>query len=231
MPGPLVTLLTLFTVMLGGCASNRVSPDLGPRPVAYVALGASDAVGVGTRDPEREGWVYRFYGQLPVGSSLTNLGVSGSRLDQAIQQQLPVALAAQPNLATVWLAVNDFNARVPLERYAANLDYLLAALKPTGAKVLVGNLPDLAQLAIYQGIDPAQVRSQVSAWNAVIAVTTRRHDAVLVDLHSSWRELAEHPEYVSADGFHPSSDGYARLADLFREALEASGGLDMASGG
>jgi acyl-CoA thioesterase-1 len=231
MPQSLVTLLSLLTIALAGCASNRVSLDLGPRPVAYVALGASDAVGVGAGDPEREGWVYRFYSHLPAGSSLTNLGISGSRLDQALQQQLPVALAAQPDLATVWLAVNDFNARVPLERYAANLDYLLAALKPTGAKVLVGNLPDLAQLGIYQGIDPAQVRSQVSAWNAVIAVTAQRHGAVLVDLHSSWRELAEHPEYVSADGFHPSSDGYARLAYLFREALEASGGLDMANGG
>jgi lysophospholipase L1-like esterase len=33
--------------------------------------------------------------------------------------------------------------------------------------------------------------------------------------------LADHPEYLSADGFHPSSDGYARLADVFAEAAGA----------
>ncbi|CAF4063670.1 unnamed protein product, partial [Adineta steineri] len=37
----------------------------------------------------------------------------------------------------------------------------------------------------------------------------------LVDLHSHWKELGDHPEYVSFDGFHPSSDGYQRLAQVF----------------
>jgi acyl-CoA thioesterase-1 len=227
----LLALLPILPLLVGACAPWRAAAEGSPRPITYVALGASDAVGVGARDPEHDGWVPRVYSQLPAGSSLANLGVSGSLLSQAIDQQLPVAVAARPDLVTVWLAVNDLNARVPLERYRTDLDRLLAALEGTGAKVLIGNIPDVAQLPVYRSTDSAFVRAQVDAWNGAIADAARRHRAVLVDLHTTWQELAEHPEYVAADGFHPSDEGYARLAQLFWQALEASGGLERASGG
>ena len=54
-----------------------------------------------------------------------------------------------------------------------------------------------------------------------IADTSARHGATLVDLFSRWQEVADHPEYVSADGFHPSSEGYQALADVFAQATDA----------
>jgi lysophospholipase L1-like esterase len=41
-----------------------------------------------------------------------------------------------------------------------------------------------------------------------------------VDLHSRWQDVAQHPEYLSADGFHPSSEGYQALADVFGQVLD-----------
>src|SRR5881275_1641490 len=128
-----------------------------PRPVTYVAIGASDAVGVGARDPETEGWVPRFGARLGSNVRVINLGVSGSTLGQALDEQVGPALDAQPDVVTVWLAVNDLNARVPLESYSADLETLLGQLDQTHARVLVGNVPDVAQLAPYRGIDPALV--------------------------------------------------------------------------
>jgi acyl-CoA thioesterase-1 len=61
----------------------------------------------------------------------------------------------------------------------------------------------------------------VDRWNSVIADTAARHGATLVDLYSRWQEVAQHPEYLSGDGFHPSSDGYQALADVFGEAFDA----------
>jgi lysophospholipase L1-like esterase len=190
------------------------------RPLTYVAIGASDAVGVGARRPETDGWVPRFGAALGPGVRVVNLGVSGSTLAQALDEQLGPALDAHPDVVTVWLAVNDLNARVPLERYTADLDRLLGALEATHARVLVGNVPDVGRLAAYAGHDPGPIRAEVIRWNQAIAATTARHGARLVDLYARWQELAEHPEYVSTDGFHPSSDGYARLAELFHEALD-----------
>src|SRR5579864_5809258 len=192
------------------------------RPLTYVALGASDAVGVGAANPETDGWVPRLGARLGPNTRVVNLGVSGSTLAQALQEQLGPALDAEPDIVTVWLAVNDFNAQVPLESYAADLDTLLGQLETTHAQVLVGNVPDLGALAAYRGIDPTPLRDEVDNWNAVIADTTERHGATLVDLHSHWQDIAEHPEYLSSDGFHPSSDGYQALADVFAAALQQS---------
>lgn len=195
-----------------------------PRPVTYVAMGASDAVGVGARNPETEGWVPRFGAALGPNVRVVNLGVSGSTLSQALAEQVGPAVDAQPDVVTVWLAVNDLNARVPLDDYASQLDGLLGKLERTHARVLVGNVPDLAPLAAYRGIDPEPLRAEVNAWNAAIAEATARHGATLVDLYAHWQDVAAHPEYISADGFHPSSEGYTALADIFAAALGTGAG-------
>ena len=220
----LALLLASGVLLVGIAAAGARGQSPGPaerRPLTYVAIGASDSVGVGATKPDTEGWVPVLHSQLPAGSRLINLGVSGSLLRQALDQQLPVALDSRPDLVTVWLAVNDLNARVPLERYRDDLDALLRALREgTSAVVLVANIPDVARLPVYQQADRAEVERQVSRWNATIADVVARNGAELVDLHSHWRELAEHPEYVGRDGFHPSSEGYRRLAELFLEVMQ-----------
>ena len=193
------------------------------RPLTYVAIGASDAVGVGAHDPETEGWVPRFGTRLGSNVRVVNLGISGSTLAQALDEQIGPALDAQPDVVTVWLAVNDLNSRVPLERYAADLDALLGQLETSHARVLVGNVPDLGRLAAYRGIDPLPLQAEVARWNQVIADTTARHGDALVDLYARWQQVADHPEYLSADGFHPSSEGYQALADVFGDALRDAG--------
>ena len=89
--------------------------------------------------------------------------------------------------------------------------------------VLVGNVPDLGRLAAYRGIDPLPLQAEVARWNQVIADTTARHGDALVDLYARWQQVADHPEYLSADGFHPSSEGYQALADVFGDALRDAG--------
>jgi lysophospholipase L1-like esterase len=213
--------LALALVTLGCSPAVQVGS---PKSVTYVAIGASDAVGIGAANPETDGWVPRFGARLGPHVRVVNLGVSGSTLSQALEEQLAPALDAQPDVVTVWLAVNDLNTRVPLDQYAADLDTLLGRLQQTHAQVLVGNVPDLAALAAYRGADANQVSAEVDRWNAVIAETTDRHGATLVDLYSHWQEISEHPEYLSSDGFHPSSAGYQALADVFAGSLQAGGG-------
>src|SRR2546426_12315229 len=89
------------------------SPSLAPTAVPvvrYVAIGASDTVGVGAADPTTGSWPARLAAKLPAGATYLNLGVSGSLASGAREQQLPKALEARPTHATVWLAVNGLNA-------------------------------------------------------------------------------------------------------------------------
>src|SRR6185437_12856680 len=104
-----------MAILVGaGCGA----PTQAARPLTYVAIGASDAVGIGAANPETDGWVPRFGASLGSNVRVVNLGVSGSTLSQALQEQMALAIDAEPDVVTVWLAVNDLNARVPLEGYA-----------------------------------------------------------------------------------------------------------------
>jgi acyl-CoA thioesterase-1 len=204
--------------------------------VTYVAIGASDAVGVGAGDPATESWPAVLDTLLPQGSKLIDLGVPSITLARALDVELPVALDALPprptiirnmpggrDVVTVWLAANDLRAGVTLASYAANLDTMLRALHArTDATVLVGNLPDLAAVPAFQGQGSA-LAATVRAWNGAIAAIARRNGATLVDLYAGWRELAAHPEYVGPDGLHPSAAGYRRLAQLFYQGLAGRG--------
>jgi acyl-CoA thioesterase I len=223
MPGRRRLLLAVPWLVLGGLACRPSAASTpSPRPITYVAIGASDTVGVGAANPELESWPAVLHGRLPAGSKLVNLGVSGSLLRQAIDQQLPVAAASEPDLVTVWLAVNDYAARAPLEPYLADLGTLLAELRSkTGATVLVGNIPDLSGIPAAGRFD---LRFQ-DRWNAGIEATVRQHETTLVDLRVIWREVRDHPEYISSDGFHPSTAGYRRLAEVFYAAAAPALGL------
>ncbi|WIG61308.1 MAG: hypothetical protein OJF49_004056 [Ktedonobacterales bacterium] len=234
-------LISLLTLLLAGCAGGAqvVQPRTGaspsatvPPPVVYVALGASDAVGVGADDPNTQGYIPRIIARLPAHSAALNLGVSGILLHDALAQELPQALAAHPTLITVWFVGNDFRHCTPLAQYAADLDTLLTQLQQqTRAKIFVANTPDMSLLPYFQqgaadggpcvrGVSPSGIRALAQQWNTVINPLVAKHGAVLVDLFNS--DLASHPEYVSSqDGFHPSSAGYAVLADLFWAQITA----------
>jgi lysophospholipase L1-like esterase len=188
-------------------------------PLTYVAIGASDAVGMGTRDPAREGWVPLLAQQLPPGTRLVNLGIPGVALHDAVDQALPRAVAAQPGLITVWLVVNDVLAGVPLDRYRADLERLIGGLRSgTKAEIALGNLPDPP--GDMGGVQiPAVVRRTIiGQWNDAIAATARAHDAVLVDLYRRW-PVGEHPEFIGPDGLHPTAAGYRALAEVFVTTL------------
>jgi acyl-CoA thioesterase-1 len=235
--------LTLLLAACGGASAqtSRPTPTATHQPsVIYVALGASDAVGVGADDPNTQGYVPRLIARLPTDADALNLGILGETLHGALSQELPTALARRPTLVTVWLAANDFRSCAALNDdlttgatgYATDLNTLLDTLQATArAQVFVANLPDMSLLpamrpgsqllaACFQGKSQAQIHALTQQWNVVIAAAVAKHGDALVDLYSA--ELASHPEYISpVDGFHPTSAGYARLADLFWAQIQA----------
>lgn len=195
------------------------------QPLTYVALGASDAVGVGSNQPGSQGYVPLVAAHLPKGSRLINLGVSGIRLHQALTEELPLALSVAPNLVSIWLVANDFVGGVSYGAYIGDLNTLLLQLNAkTHARVVMANLPDLTRLPAFADradTQKAQMLQAIQQWNAGIAQAAAHYGVILVDLFSQGSRLTAHPEYVSADGFHPSAAGYVQIATLFWQAIES----------
>jgi lysophospholipase L1-like esterase len=193
--------------------------------LTYVAIGASDAYGVGTSDPDRTSWPTELSNAFGPDVHLINLGIPGATVAQALQDELPIAQESQPDVITVWLAVNDLVDHVPLATYSQQLQSLLSALRQhTHARIFVGNVPDLTLLPFFSNDDLVALATQVREWNSAIAATCVAAGAHLVDLFSQWNELADHPEYISDDGLHPSNIGALRLAEIFAQAIQSAGG-------
>lgn len=236
-----VALACLLVACTGG--SRQAEPGRGEdRPtqrVVYVAIGASDSVGIGADRPAEQAWpeVLR-RAHLPPDTAFTNLAAPGATVSGALAYQLPRALPLAPTLVTVWLNANDILAGVPPGTYEAQLRQLVAALRRGGAtKVLVANTPPLERLPAYlacrrQGprppcraalvVPPEVVRAVVAAYNAAIERVVSSEGAVLVDLHreSQAREAeGRWAQLISSDGFHPSTEGHRQVAEAFARAF------------
>ncbi|HEV2238921.1 MAG TPA: SGNH/GDSL hydrolase family protein, partial [Ktedonobacterales bacterium] len=231
-PAPLLALIAV-ACLLAGCAAPfggrpaggaTATPRPSPPGLTYVALGASDAYGIGTDDPDRLNWPSVLAGELGGPVHLVNLGIPGATVADALRAELPVALDAHPAVVTIWLAVNDLANGNDLATYTQQLTALVAALRQgTTARIFVGNLPDLTLLPYFSADDPAALGAEVRTWNAAIAGVCRGEGAHLVDLNVGWQDLADHPEYISSDGLHPSTAGAAIIAATFASAIRAAG--------
>lgn len=190
----------------------------------YVALGASDVVGEGADHPDTEAWPVVLHQKLPSGTLLHRLGVPGSTAEEAVREQLPAAEAAQPDLVTVWLAVNDYRNEVPLEAYRKHLDEVVRRMADTGAHVFVGNLPDLRGIPeLSEGKNPHRLATLTSEWNATIAEVVLSNGAHLVDLQEASEGMDEAMDLlISADRFHPSTLGHIALAEIFLHHIEST---------
>ncbi|MBI3522306.1 MAG: hypothetical protein HY071_04305 [Chloroflexi bacterium] len=194
-------------------------------PYRLVAIGASDAVGVGSSDPARRSWPALLLTRLPAGSVLVNLGVDGSRTEQARGEQLPGALAAEPSLVTIWLAVNDLADGTDPLSYQRSLAGIVEPLATrTRAAIFIGNVPDIRAVPAFAERDQTSLLALVIAYNDAIVELASRHAgrATVVDLFTGSAPLMT-TAGVSADGFHPSDRGYELIAERFARTMRVAG--------
>lgn len=200
-------------------------------------MGASETVGIGADDPGRQAWPTVLHGTSLADWDYLNVGVSGSTVAQAISEQLPAALAAEPRLVTVWLNVNDLTHQVPPNVYEQLLGSLVHQLRRGGrTKVLVANTPAVEQLPAYRAClpsapvsgpacdlpgvpSPRLVRRVVGEYNAAIDRVAKGEGATVVDLNAaSGRHSLT--TMTGADGFHPSTQGHRAVAHAFAAAVD-----------
>jgi acyl-CoA thioesterase-1 len=196
-------------------------------PVVYVALGDSTGVGVGAR--KGGGYVARLFERIErerQGSRVTNLCVSGAETRDVIRSQLPRVAGLRPTLVTVGIGINDLTHGVEVEQFRRSYEELAAGLRAaTGAPVVLTNVPDISTAPRVPEFMREGVRRRIVLFNEVIAEIAARHDFTLVDAYEMSREIIpRHPEFFSADGFHPSEEGYEYWAKMMWPAVKEAVG-------
>jgi lysophospholipase L1-like esterase len=220
---PLVT-LAVFGASLAACASAPPDP---PQRIVYLALGASDAAGVGA-DPITRGYVFRIADALDERvdeAFLANLGLPGANTEQ-IDQALALFLSSEvePDVVTVWTGANDVIQGRDADDFEGDLEAIFERLRArTDGVIVVANLPDLTELPRFRSeSDDDVTRERIEEFNEAIAAQAENQDVLLVDLYS---EPVEDDLVSDRDGFHPSNEGHRRIADEFLAVILPALGL------
>jgi len=158
------------------------------------------AQGIGASAYDR-GWVGQLAATLP-DHRLVNLSVSGGRLTDLLERQLPAmeSLGAVADLVTVVIGSNDLISRRLRPGLPAALAELLARL-PAGS--IIGNQPG--------------DRSGTLEFNRMVDEAVAERGLVLAEFRDPrtrhWKGK------LSADRFHPNDLGYTGMAEIVAEGI------------
>src|SRR5919106_4847832 len=137
-------------IVLSGCASVPEAPE----PLVYVAVGASDAAGVGA-EPITRGYVYRITDELDERVDQVfpaNLGIPGAdteRIDAALELFLETPV--EPSLVTVWTGANDVIRGQDADDFEDEVEDMFDRLRDrTDGVIVAANIPDLTELPRFR---------------------------------------------------------------------------------
>lgn len=187
---------------------------------SYVAVG--DSFTEGMSDPYPDG-TYRGWADL-VATRLAaeagpdfgyaNLAIRGRLFDRVVAEQLPPALAMQPDLISFAAGGNDvLRRRYDPAALLARFDEVVGTLRATGADVILFRFADvLAHLPMQRVWSP-----RFAALTGAVGEVAERHGAILVDLYHD--DEFRNPLMWSEDRLHMSAAGHRRVAAHVLTAL------------
>ena len=149
--------------------------------------------------------------------------VPGAR-SAGLAAQVTACVPWGPDLAVVVIGANDLTHLVPLDGAVDALGLAVRRLRAAGAEVVVAPAPDLSTVPHV----PIFLRDAVRAAGEELrtrqsAVVLREQGRVADADHRASRAFGSDRSLFSADLFHPSSAGYAVIADsLLPTLLEAA---------
>jgi lysophospholipase L1-like esterase len=185
----------------------------------FLVLGDSLAFGTGAASPEHTlgARLTRTLEQAGETVELQVVAVPGATsLDLAGQ----VRRVRDADVALLVVGANDLTRRVPAGQAAAALGTAVGELREHGAEVLVVPTPDLSSVAWVPPAFRAVVAGLCDQLRARQTLAAEAAGAVVAPMPPELTgRFATDPTLFAADRFHPSSAGYALVADALAPHL------------
>ncbi|WP_242511373.1 SGNH/GDSL hydrolase family protein [Pengzhenrongella frigida] len=189
-----------------------------PTWTRYVAIGDSFTEGLWDVNPDDDarcrGWADILAVRLSSRRTAAgvdpleyaNLAIRGRLLGPILTDQLPTALALEPNLVSLVGGGNDIlRPTIDVDHLADRLEAAVVELRASGADVLLSTGMNPVDSALMR-----RTRHRVGIFNSYVWSIARRHDAQVLDLWGmqslrDWRMWSE-------DRIHLTTEGHARVA-------------------
>lgn len=156
--------------------------------------------------------------------------VPGAR-SAGLAAQVDAGLPWAPDVALVVVGANDLTHLVPVDAAVRDLAHAVRRLRAGGAEVVVAPAPDLSAVPHVPVFLREVVRAAGEQLRARQASAVVAEGGLVADRDQvASRAFATDATLFSADRFHPSSRGYAVIADaLLPTVLDAVRAVEAAS--
>jgi lysophospholipase L1-like esterase len=171
-------------------------------------------------------------------STVINAGVGGNNSRNLLARLDKDVLDHQPQLVVLMVGTNDvLNSRnsVPLNKYRKNLEKLIGRITRGRPKLILMTIPPCHEPYLLER-HPAEFYApdgpggRIQKANRFICQAAKKHKIPLVDVHeilSTKGNIGERPESLlrnkancgSADGVHPTPEGYQIIAAAVHRAI------------
>jgi lysophospholipase L1-like esterase len=220
-----VTVQPLLAPLATAPPITPIAP-VGTRQVGtLVTLGDSTSVGLGDPLP---GGGWRGFPVLlrdALGApTLVNLGRTGARMACVRDEQLPVALLAAPDVAVLFVGMNDtLRSDFDPETLHAHCAAIVGALLEGGTHVLMLRYHDHTQVFRLPAPLRRALYRRIVALNAVTDAVAAGDPAAIGVLDLDLLPGGYEPSSWSVDRLHPSERGHRMLAAGFAASLAGVG--------
>jgi lysophospholipase L1-like esterase len=194
----------------------------------FTALGDSITLGVGDPVPpagqERRAW--RGWAALLADSMpdpvLHNLATNGATAAQIASDQLPRALARNPDVASVVFGINDtLRPGFDPDRIEASAAHTVGALRAAGAQVLTMRLPDSGWMLGLPDSLARPLARRTAAVNAALDSVAQRFGTLHFD--AAGTPATYEKRMWAVDRLHPNERGHRLIARSFHDLLSVAG--------
>ena len=199
-------LLWLAFTLLAGCQD---SPRLAALPAGSSVLAFGNSITFGTGANPAEDYPSRL--ATSSGWQVHNAGLPGDTAAAARDRIRDQLGATRPALVIVEIGGNDFLRRRPEAAVKEDLRAIIAAIRQSGAQVVLVAVPKLSLIGVATGKLPDSTIYAELAGEEKLPLVAGVLAAILSD-----------PE-LKADAIHPNAGGYRKLAEGIAEQLQATG--------
>lgn len=180
--------------------------------LTYVALGDSTAQGIGASRPDK-GYVGLIAKALEQKTGkpikVINLSVSGARLADCLQNQLPELANYKADFVTIEIGANDMN-NYNQANFQRDMEQLISRL-PKNA--VISDLP------YFGGGRKRNLEANVESASKIIQELAKSHGLKIAQLHQVTKDN-DNILTMSPDLLHPSNRSYRNWYKAFAEPLD-----------
>ncbi len=189
-------------------------PSASSDEITYIALGDSYTIGNGVQTEER--WPNVLTAHLKSSGQnirlIANPAVSGYKVSDALEKELPIVEQMKPDFVTVLIGANDnFGGKAPAffqEELQEFLDQLQKTMKNPQQIVLI-TIPDYSKSPSASGYDTTGVTKSIQEYNRIIKSEAAKRDLKVADIFPLSQAMTDPIDFIH-DGLHPSAKSYAR---------------------